>query len=137
MGSTGPAGPAGPAGVSRVRFVPFDVGNIPNAMTTVATTSLPAGNFVVSVAAQATADTEDSPIGGRFECRLVQGNSFMAGLSSGFHAGSFIATTSVTFAGGTVIPPAGGSVSAQCRVAADSVGAVAGMVTVFEVGGFF
>ncbi len=136
-GPMGPTGPAGPAGVSRVRFVPFDVGNIPNTMTTVVTTNLPAGNFVASVAAEATADTEDSVLGGYFQCRLVQASSFMAGLASDLPAGSFIATTSVTFAGGTTIPAAGGPVSVQCRVAADSVGAVAGMLTVFEVGGFF
>ena len=89
----------------------------------------------MSAAVQSTADTRDATID-TLECRLRQGTNFMASLASGFPEDRLAATTTVTFSGGTSLP-SGGNVNLQCQVLARSEGAVAGLVTVYEVGGFF
>jgi Collagen triple helix repeat (20 copies) len=58
-GDTGATGPQGPAGISSVQQVafPFTQLTVPNTDTTVASLSLPAGNYLISVTGDASAFT--------------------------------------------------------------------------------
>jgi len=143
-GPTGPPGPRGPAGISAARFVSINGPSVPdNYPTEVASTVLPAGNYVIIASVQSTGTTDSygSDFAGNLICTLTNNGGFAGSQQESYNDGDTRdSTISFTINAGAAVPAGGARISLKCStnvyVAGGTV-AVVGEMVVLQVGGFF
>ncbi len=143
-GPTGPPGPRGPVGISAARFVSINGPSVPdNYPTEVASTTLPAGDYVIIASVQSTGSTDSygSHFAGSLSCTLTNNGGFAGSQQESYNDGDTTdSTISFTINAGAAVPAGGARISLKCSanvyVAGGTV-AVVGEMVVLQVGGFF
>ena len=143
-GPTGPPGPRGPVGISAARFVSINGPSVPdNYPTEVASTTLPAGNYVIIASVQSTGSTDSygSHFAGSLTCTVTNNGGFAGSQQESYNDGDTTdSTISFTINAGAAVPAGGARISLKCStnvyVAGGTV-AVVGEMMVLQVGGFF
>ncbi len=136
--------PRGPAGISAARFVSISGPSVPdNYPTEVASTTLPAGNYVIIASVQSTGSTDSygSHFAGSLTCTLTNNGGFAGSQQESYNDGDTTdSTISFTINAGAAVPAGGARISLKCStnvyVAGGTV-AVVGEMVVLQVGGFF